>query len=126
MTTARRIIFEAVMHRRDHFRAEALARELAHGPNRVSRGTVYRTLSLMTEAGFVRIVRDGDSHFHYEHIFGRSHHEHMVCERCGTFIEFQAPEIMAALKDCCQKMGFQESHHRLTVFGLCANCRKKA
>ena len=50
ITQARRIVFEHVFARHDHFRADDLAGELATGANHVSRGTVYRTLDLMTEA----------------------------------------------------------------------------
>lgn len=126
ITTARRIVFDDVMRRHDHFRADELAAELAKGQNRVSRGTVYRTLALMVRAGFVRAIRDEDTHQHYEHTFGHSLHEHMICDGCGEFIEFKAPEISLAIQERCRELGFNERTHRLTVFGLCARCAQKA
>lgn len=125
VTAARRIVFDDVMSRHDHFRADDLAAELAKGADRVSRGTVYRTLSLMVRGGFVRAVRDGDLHSHYEHIYGHGPHEHMVCERCGAFVEFQAPEISRAIEIRCREKNFTERLHRLTVFGLCKRCAGK-
>src|SRR6056297_2833772 len=78
VTHARRMVLEQAMSRKDHFRADDLAGDLAAGPSRVSRGTIYRTLALMVEAGLVREIRDGDVHAHYEWVFGRPEHEHMV------------------------------------------------
>ncbi|MFP4380224.1 MAG: Fur family transcriptional regulator [Candidatus Sumerlaeia bacterium] len=125
ITTARRIVFEDVMLRHDHFRADELAGELARGHNRVSRGTVYRTLALMVKTGFVRAIRDEDTHQHYEHVYGHSHHEHMICDSCGEFIEFSVPEVAELIKKQCKHMGFEERSHRLTVFGICNKCRDK-
>ena len=125
VTSARRTVFDDVMSRHDHFRADDLAADLAKGPSRVSRGTVYRTLSLMVRGGFVRAIRDGDLHSHYEHVYGHGPHEHMVCEGCGAFVEFQAPEISRAIAARCREKAFTGRMHRLTVFGLCARCAGK-
>ncbi|NQU43731.1 transcriptional repressor [bacterium] len=122
ITTARRIVFDEVIDRGDHFRADDLAADLARGQNRVSRGTVYRTIALMVKAGFLRAIRDGDTHFHYEYIYGHTHHEHMICESCGDFIEFEAPEIIRAITRRCREHDFQEHHHRLSIFGICKKC----
>jgi len=117
ITQARRIVFEHVFARHDHFRADDLAGELASGPNHVSRGTVYRTLDLMTEAGLVQKIRDQDVHAHYEHIYGHGRHHHLICEESGEFIEFASPEISAEIERICSKHGFKQRFHRLVVFG---------
>ena len=126
VTEARRIVFDKVMDHHDHFRADDLAAELAMGSNRVSRGTVYRVLTLMVESGFVRTVGDGDSHSHYEHVYGHSRHEHMVCERCHRFIEFDAPDLIKSIEKHCRRQRFQYGHHRVSIFGVCEDCAQKA
>ncbi len=126
VTRARRTVFEAVMARHDHFRADELARDLRQGPRRVSRGTVYRTLSLMEQAGLVRTVRDEDLHRHYEHTIGRHTHDHMICTRCGAFVEFTDPALPARLDRQCRRQGFVRTHHRLAVYGLCRACAGRA
>ena len=93
VTQARKIVLTQVFSRHDHFCADDLAAQLSSGPNHVSRGTVYRTLALMEEAGFVRVIRDTDVHAHYEHIFNHPNHEHMICDGCGDFIEFSDDRI---------------------------------
>jgi len=118
ITQARRIVFEHVFARHDHFRADDLAVELASGPNHVSRGTVYRTLDLMTEAGLVQKIRDQDVHAHYEHIYGHGRHHHLICEDTGEFIEFASPVISAEIERICKQNGFSQRLSRLVVFGL--------
>ena len=124
MTQPRRIVLEAALAREDHFRADDLVADLSHRERRVSRGTVYRTLALLVEAGILRQIRDSDTHVHYEAVFGRVPHEHMVCDTCGRFIEFCDPQIAVRLKQACRTQKFQERTHRIIVFGLCENCRK--
>lgn len=117
ITQARRIVFKRVFARHDHFRADDLAAELASGPDHVSRGTVYRTLDLMTEAGFVQKIRDQDVHAHYEHIYGHGRHHHLICENTGEFIEFSSPELEREIARICRENRFRERFHRIVVFG---------
>lgn len=125
VTQARKIVLTQVFSRHDHFCADDLAAELSSGPNHVSRGTVYRTLALMEEAGFVRVIRDTDVHAHYEHTFKHPNHEHMICDECGEFIEFSDETLPERISKACQKLGFKERTHRIVVFGTCEKCQKK-
>ena len=124
VTRSRKVIFSRVMERHDHFRADDLASELAAGSERVSRGTVYRTLALMEEAGFVRTMRDGGAHRHYEHTYGHTHHDHMVCEQCGCFVEFFDEAVQQGIERACRGQRFKQREHRLVIFGTCAACQR--
>jgi Fur family ferric uptake transcriptional regulator len=117
ITQARRIVFDRVFARHDHFRADDLAAELSSGPDHVSRGTVYRTLDLMTQAGFVQKIRDQEVHAHYEHIYGHGRHHHLICEDTGEFIEFSSKVISDEIDRICKKHNFTQRLHRLVVFG---------
>jgi len=99
--------------------------DLATGRSRVSRGTVYSTIALMKEAGLVREIRGFDTHSHYEHVYGHEHHEHMICERCGTFVEFSDSQVLKLIKKACRNRRFKESSHRLVILGTCKLCRAK-
>ncbi len=123
ITQARRIVFDRVFARHDHFRADDLAAELASGQDHVSRGTVYRTLDLMTEAGFVQKIRDQDVHAHYEHIYGHGRHHHLICETTGEFIEFSSKVISDEIERICKKHHFKQRFHRLAVFGTQAGTK---
>jgi len=121
ITQARRIVFECVFARHDHFRADDLAAELTSGPDHVSRGTVYRTLNLMTDAGFVQKIRDQDVHAHYEHIYGHGRHHHLICDNTGEFIEFSSKVLDEEIARICKANGFKERSHRTVVFGTKRN-----
>ncbi|WP_372807272.1 Fur family transcriptional regulator [Pontiella sp.] len=125
VTQARKIVLTQVFSRHDHFCADDLAAQLSSGMNHVSRGTVYRTLALMEEAGLVRVIRDTDVHAHYEHTFNHPHHEHMICDSCGQFIEFTDDSIMELIAQACKRIDFKERTHRIVVFGTCASCSEK-
>ena len=126
ITQSRRIVLEAALRRQDHFRADELAGVLVSGANRVSRGTVYRTLALLVRAGMVREIRDADTHTHYEAVFAREWHEHMICDRCGRFIEFTDAGLAEHIEKACQQQGFTWRVHRVEVFGLCQGCARSA
>ena len=125
ITQARHIVLTQVFSRHDHFCADDLAAELSVGENHVSRGTVYRTLALMEEAGLVRVIRDADVHAHYEHTLNHPDHEHLVCEQCGTFIEFSDAQLVEQIHKACQEKNFLERTHRIVVFGICEACQKQ-
>jgi Fur family transcriptional regulator, ferric uptake regulator len=126
ITQARRIVFDRVFARHDHFRADDLTAELSSGPDHVSRGTVYRTLDLMTQAGFVQKIRDQDVHAHYEHIYGHGQHHHLICENTGEFIEFSSKVISDEIDRICKKYNFKPRVHRLVVFGALADSKAKS
>lgn len=125
ITRARRITLEHALSRADHFRADDLSAVLATGRDRVSRGTVYRTLALMVEAGFLRQIRDSDTHAHYECVWNNPHHEHMICDTCGAFIEFTDEKVGKLLDEACEAHGFTQKGHRVVIFGLCKECRER-
>lgn len=126
ITQARRVVLERVLHRTDHFRADELAADLAKGSDRVSRGTIYRTLALMVEAGLVQEVRDSDIHVHYEPTFATPPHEHLICDQCGRFIEFTDELINQRIDKVCRERNFEPRAHRVVVFGVCDRCRDDA
>ena len=119
VTKARRNVFNEVFGRHDHFSADELANELARGPERVSRSTVYNTLSLLVEAGLVAEICNRQGHIRYEHTFGHPAHEHMICEECGVVFEFSDTTLADAIEEDCQRTGFVRYGHRVTVFGVC-------
>ncbi len=126
VTRPRQVVLRHVLMRRDHFRADQLAAELTQAADKVSRGTVYRTLALMEEAGLVRTLRDGGAHRHYECIHGNPEHDHMVCRECGKFIEFHDSRIRKRIENACREHDFRQTDHKLVVFGTCKTCRTRA
>jgi Fur family ferric uptake transcriptional regulator len=126
LTLQRRRIFERVFATHEHFSAERLygwmREEQGSG---VSRATVYRTLSLLVEGGFLETLDTGREELLYEHVLGHRHHDHLVCVECGRITEFSDERIEALQVEAASKKGFTLLYHNLRLFGLCSGCAKK-
>ena len=124
ITRVRQRIVEEVFRSKEHFDVPTLWARLRDA--NVSVSTIYRTLELLVDSGLVRPVDLGDKHLHYEHIFGRRHHEHMICVGCGKVLEFYEQKLEGMILELAERHNFQHHSHNLQVFGLCAECRRKA
>lgn len=122
-TDQQRDLVRHVFARHNHFDADLLMDDLKKARLRVSRATVYRTLSKLVDAGLLRQLVFGPRTF-YEHDYGYPQHEHLVCERCGRIIEFQSPVLEAVIRDACGARQFQSSGHTLIVRGTCVECNR--
>lgn len=89
----------------------------------IGQATVFRTLKLISEAGIADEVDLGDKK-RYEHKYGHSHHDHLVCVKCGALIEAVEPEIERLQERLCKRFGFLPQRHKLQIAGLCRKCRK--
>jgi Fur family ferric uptake transcriptional regulator len=108
----------------EHFDAEWLIAHLARvaGERRVSRPTVYRTLSELVEAGLLRDMELG-GRMVYEHDYGYPQHDHLYCVKCHKLIEFHSPDLARIREEVAHEHQFRVSGHRLIVSGICADCR---
>ena len=125
-TAQRQRIFDRAFETHDHFSAETLYGWLAEedGP-RVSRATVYRTLALLVEGGFLESLDVGSGELVYEHVAGHKHHDHMVCVSCGRIEEFHDKEIERLQIENARSKGFVMVDHDLRLFGYCRVCVRK-
>ena len=126
LTAQRRRIFDRAFSSHEHFSADTLYSWLRDEPGpKVSRATVYRTLSLLCEGEFMRSLDAGRGELVYEHILGHRHHDHMVCLMCGRIEEFSDPRIETAQLEACARKGFELVNHDLRLMGYCRSCSKK-
>ena len=122
LTEARAAIVEAALARAGHYPLDELIADLKKRGIRGSKATVYRTLPLLAEAGIVQpAILAGESRT-YETTYGREHHDHLRCGRCGKVVEFEFEAFELLQRDIAAKYGFRlESHHHELV-GTCADC----
>ncbi len=126
LTSQREAIFERAFATHEHFTAETLHRwmsdEANAGDKHVSRATVYRTLSLLEEGGFIGSLDSGRGELMYEHLLGHEHHDHLVCLKCGKIEEFCNETIEELQKRVAQERGFRLERHSLRLEGTCKTC----
>jgi len=126
LTHERRIIVDEVFSSHEHFDAEHLIERLAsrQESKRVSRASIYRSLALLEEAGLLRKVTRSNGRDVYEHDYGYPEHDHMICEKCGSLIEFPAGAISDILERVTSEHSFRMTGHRLEVSGICTRCNR--
>jgi Fur family transcriptional regulator, ferric uptake regulator len=126
LTTERQIIVEEIFADHEHFDVDQIVGRLSqrNDGRRVSRSTVYRTVSALEEAGLLRKVARTNDRDLYEHDYGYPQHDHLICRKTGKLIEFQSPELEEILRRVAAEHGFRIEGHRLEVYGLSAEaCR---
>lgn len=107
-----------------HFTAEELVKDVRGFDATIARGTVYRTLSLLLDAG---IVEKHDFRYgapNYEVTFAKAHHDHLMCVRCGEIIEFQEPRWESMQEEAAQRYGYRLLSHTHKLYGLCRRCQQ--
>ncbi len=122
-TSQRQLVTRVAFAHHAHFAADELLALCQRQDQDVSRATVYRTLQLLEDAGFVAGLDTGDGGRKFEHVLGHDHHDHMVCNACGVILEFKDDALEALQEKAAQRRGFLIQSHSLKLFGLCAGCQ---
>ncbi|MFQ5948873.1 MAG: Fur family transcriptional regulator [Acidimicrobiia bacterium] len=106
------------------------AAELHRGlGRRVPLSSLYRTLSVLGEAGVLERFHDPDGFTNYELAEWLSgHHHHLVCVECGLTEDLElSPALERSLgvivKAAATKRGFEIAGHRLDLEARCEACR---
>ena len=119
-TPQRRLLVSVLAEAEGHITAaELLERCRAADPQTIP-STVYRTLDVLEELGFVRHGHgiDGREEFH---VLPERDHGHLHCRVCGRSWEIDELEARA-LVDSLQGRGFSVDLSHLSVTGTCADC----
>lgn len=123
LTSERQLILRrAVNHL--HFSAEELVKDVQAIDRSVSRMTVFRTLGLLQKTD---LVEKHDFRYgppYYEVTYGKAHHDHLMCIRCGEIIEFQEPRWEPMQERAAKRYGYTLLSHTHKLYGLCRGCQK--
>lgn len=121
MTRQRQVIMEELRATDQHPSADDLHGRVKQKLPRISLGTVYRNLEILTELGEIQTIAlagslkrfDGIPHNHY----------HMRCTHCDRLVD--APmEVIDSLERALQeKTEFRILDHQLEFTGICPDCQ---
>jgi Fur family transcriptional regulator, ferric uptake regulator len=106
-----------------HLSAEQVYKILLSENEDIGLATVYRVLTQFEAAGLVarHHFEGGNSVFELDH---GSHHDHIVCMKCGKVGEFTDEIIESRQREIAQHLGFELTDHSLYLYGYCAHCKK--
>jgi Fur family ferric uptake transcriptional regulator len=87
--------------------------------------TVYRTLDLLTELGYVQRVHFADGCHSYA-ASAQGHAHHLVCSLCGKAQEFDDCDLEALIANLQRRTGYTIHLHVLELMGTCPDCSARA
>ncbi|MEZ3160718.1 transcriptional repressor [Microbacterium sp. BWT-B31] len=119
-TVQKTVIRQALDQREGFVSAQQLHSALEAAGDRVGIATVYRQLNALAAAGLAdTITVDGE--ILYKACGDRTHHHHLVCERCGRSDQIDPPSE-SWIQSAAAARGYTVTRHVFEVFGLCADC----
>ena len=107
-----------------HLSAEDVYKALIEADEDVGLATVYRVLTQFESAGLVmrHHFEGGSSVFELTTI---DHHDHIVCQTCGSVEEFYDEVIENQQEMIAEKYGFRITDHSMYLYGICKVCQAK-
>ena len=126
-TRQREAIFNIFLGSPGHKNLAQIYALVSKADPRIGYTTVYRTLKLLARLGLAEERKFADGETRYEPIVGEAHHDHLICLQCGKIVEFENQPLEALQKEIADRYRFKIYHHRMELYGQCAQCasRKK-
>ena len=119
-TGEREAIIECLKNRCDHPTADTVFQDLRVDNPRISLGTVYRNLNLLTELGVITKISAGDGIERYD--YKTDEHYHFVCACCGKIIDLEPSKAWVDNSLIDESIGTADTHS-LIFYGTCALCK---
>src|SRR4051812_38996560 len=115
-TPERAMILDGALRREGLFSADMLVDELKTMGHRVSRATVYRTLTHLHDAGILKQVFFDNKQSYFEVIAGGEPNDYLVCVETGQVVQFKSDRLRALRDEICREHGFDPLSHQFHIF----------
>lgn len=122
-TLQRRLVLEIVRENLNHPTADEIYHLAREREPTISKGTVYRNLSVLSELGEIRKLYMPVGPDHYD--FNMSSHYHFICRKCYKVVDANIPYNDDLNGASAQLPGYKTEWHRLILVGLCPECAKQ-
>lgn len=123
MTNQRRVILEELSRVCSHPTADEIHAMVRKRLPRISLGTVYRNLEVLSDGGFIQKLDVGGPQKLYDAVVDR--HYHIRCVRCNRVDDIDI-RPMAEFEGLIEKAsGYRIVGHRTLFLGVCKGCKEK-
>lgn len=122
-TQQRRLVLDMMKENYTHPTADEIYTQIRRRAPKVSRGTVYRNLNLLSEQGSIQRLTIPDGPDHYD--CNTSSHYHFLCRGCSKVFDAPIPYDETLNQTPESMAGFNTESHWLILVGLCPDCQKK-
>ncbi|SHN61028.1 Fur family transcriptional regulator, peroxide stress response regulator [Butyrivibrio hungatei DSM 14810] len=119
----RAMIKDFLQGRKDHPTAEVVYNNIREIYPKISLGTVYRNLVLLSDIGEIARLRVGDGYEHFD--ADTSEHNHFVCSKCGRVIDLEMDDIGSIDKVAARNFPGKIDGHKIYFYGICEDCLKE-
>lgn len=124
ITPQRQVILEELRVADSHLTADEVYRMVRVRLPRISLGTVYRNLEILSRLGMIHKLELGGMQKRFD---GKTQdHYHLRCLKCGR-IDDVPMEPQTVLEESVEELtDFKVLGHRLEFIGLCLTCREES
>jgi Fe2+ or Zn2+ uptake regulation protein len=121
-TRQRKAILKALRSTASHPTADWIYAEVRKSLPNISKGTVYRNLKVLLEAGMISELRTDGDKIRFEG--RRDNHCHFICLNCGEVLDLDEVLDESIARRVAQNTGLRILTHHLEFKGECRNCLK--
>lgn len=125
LTPQRQAILDAVLSTTEHRTADEILEAAQQIDSTVSRATVYRTLTLMVEAGLLRRLDLGRDFTYFDpNYLAKPNHNHLICLDCDKIFEFEDEALEQSEDRIATQLGFETATRFVRLEGRCQRLKK--
>ena len=116
------IVLDILRKSYSHPTAEEIFTEAREIYDKISLGTIYRNLEILTEDQIIEKIPTSTGKDRYD--LKKSRHHHAICEKCGKVNDFDCKIDMKKLqKEVLEQVGFSVNLDEIRIIGICENCK---
>lgn len=127
MTHQRQVILEELRRTRSHPTADEVYEIVRKRLPRISMGTVYRNLEILSQCGEIQKLQPGRVQMRFDG--NPKVHYHITCTGCGRILDAPLEASDDILKSLENTLGDLTKHgilgHKFEFLGLCESCMEK-
>lgn len=122
MTKQRRLILEELRRENSHPTADVIYENVRKKMPKISLGTVYRNLEILTALGEIQTLELSGSQKRYDGVPNK--HYHIRCLHCGRVDDAPIAPLQRLEDELYEATVYTIMGHRLEFMGLCPECSK--
>lgn len=121
ITAQKRVILDVFFEHSDRMLSVNNVYSLIPESVNIDNATIYRNIQRYLSLGILELMIDDHGISKYT-ICDEGHHHYFICTECGGITKF--PCVTNAFwKPYAKESCFEETHHKIEVYGKCVHCK---